>query len=163
MTLVGLELPETEYKADLELLDRYQAYSTEVARLATLEVAALGFLLPLAYDNGRRTSLGNALLGQGVLLASALVLLASAVALCLSHRYMSTDAFASMIRAMRLSKLAATSNRESSTDQSLVDERRALFIRLRHSGRLIWLASFCLVAGTLCLAIAVLCALESAA
>src|SRR5262245_52865778 len=44
VSLGSVRVPEENYKADLELMDRCQAYAAELVRLALLGVAGLGFL-----------------------------------------------------------------------------------------------------------------------
>ena len=74
-------ITEPEYKADLEVLDRYQAYSAEVARLAILAIIAFGFLLSFTFHEGRRTHFGDVLLQRKYVLTFGILALGVAVLL----------------------------------------------------------------------------------
>ena len=101
---IDTTISEPEYKADLEVLDRYQAFSAEVARLAILVIIAFGFLLSFAFYNGGRTQFGDALLRHRHILKFGILALGIAVGLALAHRYVSTDAMSVLIRNIRISK-----------------------------------------------------------
>lgn len=161
MRVAGTTIAEEEYKPDLEVLDRYQAYSAEVARLATLSTIAFGFLLSFAFHEGHRTEFGKALLQYRYFLEFGIVSLGAAIGLALAHRYVSTDVLASLIRSLRLAKVAIDSpSDEKQPDLEHVrhQEREELRRRLRQSGLLIAAASFCLVVGAACLALTALAA-----
>jgi hypothetical protein len=149
-------ISEPEYKADLEVLDRYQAYSAEVARLAILTIIAFGFLLSFAFHNGGRTQFGDALLRHKYFLTTGILALGIAVGLALAHRYVSTDSMSVLIRNIRISKSQGTF-----TSDYVRAQGAQLFRRLRLSGWLIAAASIFLVAGAVCIALASLAALAA--
>jgi hypothetical protein len=149
-------IPEPEYKADLEVLDRYQAYSAEVARLATLTIIAFGFLLSFAFYNGGRTQFGDALLRHKYVLTSRILALGIAVGLALAHRYVSTDAMSVLIRNIRISK-----SQDNFTPDYVQAQGNQLFRRFKLSGWLIAAASLFLVVGAVCIALAALAALAA--
>jgi hypothetical protein len=156
MSITGATISETEYKADLEVLDRYQAYSAEVARLATLMIVAFGFLLSFAFHDGARTQFGNALLQHGRVLQSGIISLGAAIGFALAHRYVSTEVLTSLIRSLRLSK-----NTVDSGDETLAKERKPFLRNLRLSGLLIAAASLFLVIGAACIALSALAAVTA--
>ena len=43
------ELTETSYKAELELVDRYQSFTAELLRLSLIGIAVFGFLYDKLY------------------------------------------------------------------------------------------------------------------
>jgi len=162
MTLAGASILEAEYKPDMEVLDRYQAYSAEVARLAALALVAFGFLLQIAFHEGHRTEFGSALLSHPNLLGLGVVLLGFAIGFALAHRYVSTDVLASLIRSIRLGQMAREASKPESdarvAEAQQLDEQQELRQRLAQSAWAIAVASFCLVAGALCLSLTALVA-----
>jgi hypothetical protein len=151
MSIAGMKLDENEYLADLETLDRYQSYSAEVGRLAALALATLGFLFSLGVHDGEVQDLGWSLLRHSRMFGSALVALTGAIGLALAHRYFSTDAFAALIRSIRLAKSANDESDDSLRNRvaELRHESQALRESLRRSGWLIAAASLSLVIGVL--------------
>ncbi|MDX6529238.1 MAG: hypothetical protein QOH41_1528 [Blastocatellia bacterium] len=149
-------ISETEYKADLEVLDRYQAYSAEVARLAILTIIGFGFLLSFAFYQGGRTQFGDALLRHKYVLTTGILALGIAVGLALAHRYVSTDSMSVLIRNIRIYKSGGIFKPDYVRDQAA-----QLFRRFRLSGWLIAAASIFLVVGVVCIALAALAALAA--
>ena len=133
----ALDIPEDSYKADLELLDRYLAFSSEILRVALLGVAAVAFFVEkyasaFAFPAVRTASLiGVCALGSSAVFA-------------LAHRYCSTDGFHYHLRAAR--RLPAKAGRR--TDSRL---RSCLY---RVSGYFLLLAVAALCAGTMALVVA---------
>ena len=105
----GLQpLRETDYKGDLDLLDRYVGFSSELVRISLLGLAAIGFYLKefVAPGKGPEVIPGQPMIAAAwfnLLLGFAGFLLAVAVACGLLHRYYATDGLASHLRALRLS------------------------------------------------------------
>jgi hypothetical protein len=96
----GTPVPENLYKADLEILDRYQGYSSELIRLSLLGIGALAFFLAqVALGEHTPASLKDWLAGLALGISALLFALSTACAL--SHRYHSTDGFTSHIKAIR--------------------------------------------------------------
>lgn len=149
-------ITEPEYKADLEVLDRYQAYSAEVARLAVLILIAFGFLMSFAFHDGGRTQFGDALFRHKNFLMVGIVALGVAVGFALAHRYVSTDAMAVLVRNIRISKSSGTFKPDYVRGQEA-----QLWRRLRWSSWFIAAASLFLVAGAFCIAWAALAALAA--
>src|SRR5208283_265654 len=100
---IGTPVPEDAYKSDLALLDRYQNYSSELIRLSLLGIGALAFFLGQVSARASYPSLKDGI--SALALGSAAVLFTLATACALSHRYHSSDGFASHIKAIRLSTI----------------------------------------------------------
>ncbi len=97
---VGTPVLEDAYKADLEILDRYQSYSSELIRLSLLGIGALAFFLTqVALAHEPPSDLKDELAALAFGISALLFTLSTACAL--SHRYHSTDGFASHIKAIR--------------------------------------------------------------
>lgn len=93
------------YKPDLELLDRYVGFSSEIVRVSLLGLAAIGFYLKeFAAPGAPPLSSGIAAAWFLMLIGAAGFLLAMAVACGLLHRYYATNGLASHIKYMRLSQ-----------------------------------------------------------
>lgn len=100
-SLAAQPVDEMDYKADLELLDRFQGVSAELIRLSLLGIGVLGFLLRGTIDaKSRPTWLQDKPLGVAVGI-SALLFAISAFA-GLLHRYYSADGFYYHIKEARL-------------------------------------------------------------
>src|SRR5437870_10637594 len=84
---VEYELPESGYKPDVALLDKYHSFSAEILRLALLVLAGIGVLLR---PNVLPSLKGNS--KSWLLIAVIASGLSSAIAL--AHRYISTEALA---------------------------------------------------------------------
>jgi hypothetical protein len=95
-------LEEENYKGDLELLDRYIAFSSELVRMSLLGLAAIGFYLKEFVASGN-TPLEIPVAWFNLLLGFAGFLLAIAIACGLLHRYYATDGLAYHLNAHRLS------------------------------------------------------------
>jgi hypothetical protein len=85
-------IDERSYKPDLELLDRYQAFSAELLRVALLAIGLFGFSVKELHAPAGMSGwwLGLALLAFGFL--------AVAAGCALGHRYYSTDGMFHHIR-----------------------------------------------------------------
>lgn len=123
---IGTPINEQRYRPDLELLDRYQGYSSEVARLSLLGMAALGFFA-VQLPSEQRDPIA------GVCLGVAALLFALATACALSHRYHSTDGFYYHLKAARFAE-----QEPPKTDQALkaAEKRNSIY---GHSGK--WLGA----------------------
>ena len=97
---IGTPVSEDTYKADLALLDRYQSYSSELIRLSLLGIGALAFFLGQFSATSGLVALKDGL--SAVALGAAAILFTFSTACALSHRYHSSDGFASHIKAIRL-------------------------------------------------------------
>lgn len=85
-----IEIPETRYKSDLELHDRFLAFSETLLRLALAGFAAVGFFIATLTDKG---DLKAPLKTLNFIVPSSLavVLLALSAALALGHRFLASD------------------------------------------------------------------------
>jgi hypothetical protein len=93
-------LLEDKYRADLELLDRYTGFSSELVRLASLGLGGLALFLKASL--GEKPALDLKTGWFNLLLGGAVLLFGMAVACGLLHRYYAADGFACHIRALRL-------------------------------------------------------------
>ncbi|PTQ59353.1 hypothetical protein C8J26_3097 [Sphingomonas aurantiaca] len=86
----AVDVPETRYKADFELLDRYLGFSSELLRMALAGMAAFGAIVGLLTNNGE---FGRPLHGRAfvVIAALALSMLAMSAGCALLHRYLASD------------------------------------------------------------------------
>lgn len=107
-----MPITEDDYKVDLELLDRYQGFSTELLRIFLLGVSLLGFFFQHVASGSHFSpeSKERILL---LLAAAATAFLVSSV-FALGHRYFSTDGVFHHIRAAR--------RRHSDAESAKVDE-----------------------------------------
>jgi hypothetical protein len=125
MNKVLQRLEEQTYKGDLELLDRYVGFSSEIVRVSLLGLAAIGFFLKeylpkdaLPDPPTLRDTWFFVLLG-----ASAFAL-ALAVAFGLLHRYYATDGLACHLKALRLSASDDAKERAHTGDEASAGTRR---------------------------------------
>jgi len=112
------ELPVEDkyYKPDLEISDRFQSYSAELLRVSLAGVAAVGFFydkLNQFLDFQQRVW-GN-LTVKGMLILS-LISLATASALALAHRYLSSDSMSYHLTFIRLARAAESENIQDRKD-----------------------------------------------
>ncbi len=103
MASVLRPLEEKNYKGDLELLDRYVAFSSELVRMSLLGLAAIGFYLKEFVASGS-TPIEIPVAWFNLLLGFAGFLLAVAAPFGLLHRYYATDGLAYHLNALRLSE-----------------------------------------------------------
>jgi hypothetical protein len=99
-------LSENQYRADLELLDRYTGFSSELVRLASLGLGGLALFLKASLDKKPALDLQTGWFN--LLLGGAALLFGMAVACGLLHRYYAADGFACHIRALRLAQGGGT-------------------------------------------------------
>jgi hypothetical protein len=101
-TRIGIRIDEKRYKPDLDLLDRYLAYSAELLRLALLGLAGYGFLLKeLVYSSTPRTDFTDRLFHSRWILICGVICLGVSAALALQHRIFATDSLACIIDHLR--------------------------------------------------------------
>jgi len=93
---------EDQYRADLELLDRYTGFSSELVRLSSLGLGGLALFLKASL--GEKPALDSQTGWFNLLLGGAAFLFGIAVACGLLHRYYATDGLACHIRALRLAQ-----------------------------------------------------------
>jgi hypothetical protein len=136
------------YKADMELLDRYTAFSTEVARLSLLALAALGGAFSLVVKDGQAAKqvIGNYSLCDPLPVGIVLLLFATAAAL--AHRYFAADGVAHYVDALRRLQASPGAGKGNEYLGRSKD-------RYRFSGRLLALAVIALAVGVVFLTIGV--------
>lgn len=106
-----IELPNRTIDFDLTLLQRYQEFSAELLRLSLIGISAIGFAISMLFKDAvtagpmaiiiKAPTANQSCWIQGLLIA-ALGALATSAASSLMHRYLSTDAMACQLRALRL-------------------------------------------------------------
>lgn len=94
-------IPEDQYRADLELLDRYQKYSSEIIRLSLLGIAGLAFFV-VQIVSGEHVPQQFKDWIAGILIGLSSALFVCAAAAALSHRYHSTDGLFYHFKSLRL-------------------------------------------------------------
>jgi hypothetical protein len=136
------------YEVDVELLKRYIEYSSEIARLSLLALAALGTGVSLLVKDGKipRELMENTcapfLLGLGV------AFLCAATGFALAHRYLATGGFEDHVWALR--SLGATETEGLEKVNAKLASRQKLYL---YSWRCLTVSVIGLGAGVLCLSI----------
>jgi hypothetical protein len=123
-----LRLDGAEYKVDLDLLDRYQGFSSEILKLSLAGVAVFGVLAKATWLN---------LDDSFVFIAVAIVLFGLSAAFSLGHRFLSNEGMFYHIRSLR----------KRSDDDADAVKRNEYFSR----------SEFCMKAGAILLCSAALC------
>ena len=140
-------VPEENYKADLELMDRCQAYSAELVRLALLGVAGLSFLfVQLASSQNLLRSLKDPVAVLILSLSVLLFLLSTLFGLL--HRYNCWEAFWSHVRSIRCIKVEPPrpeDARKSSEYRNTILKRSSKY--LWRSAILLWVGGILFVLG----------------
>lgn len=153
-------VPAEHYQVDLELLDRYQKFSSELLRLALAGIAVIGFLITNIIGDKGVAGAGAPLTWFKIcaFVSAALLCLSAAASLC--HRYLATDGVYYHVKAIRLRLLAKHTNAGTQTGKEKLDEavrnRKAIY---QFSGRFLFAAATLLWAGVVILATAFACAL----
>jgi hypothetical protein len=102
-----LDVPESRYKADLELHDRSQAFSAELLKLALAGVAVVGFLLAnfpeSQLDHGLKDGLVRAMFSGAVLA------FAASIAAALLQRFVAAGALFHHLQAIKLLMIGGAS------------------------------------------------------
>src|SRR6266700_5884023 len=94
-SLIGFGIDEKVYKVDLELQDRYTAYSADILRLSLLGIAGYGFLLKdIVLAEHAPTAFAQRAHNVWYLLIGGAISLGIAAALALQHRVYATDCVA---------------------------------------------------------------------
>ena len=112
-------MPKLSFSDDVQLLDRFQSFSAEVLRLASLSIAAIGYML--------NSASAATILAPGrpiVRIAFIVGLVALGLSICASlvHRYASTDSMAWHLDLERKKK--------NKTDVTSYEERRDLLFAI---------------------------------
>jgi hypothetical protein len=126
-SLIGFPIDEKSYKVDLELQDRYTAYSSEILRLALLGIAGYGFLLKdIVLAN--QTTLGPRIHTIWPLLIIGAISLGLSAILALQHRVCATDCVSSIAAFIRKSASGRESEAEIDRDKLRTTLKRAAFL-----------------------------------
>ncbi len=142
-----MEVPETRYKADLELHDRSQAFSSELLKLALGGIAVVGFLLANFPKGQLQHSLDD--VSVRVLFSAAVVAFALAVGAALLQRFHASGAMFHHLQVIKFLMLEDASLETTvAKDMSL---RTAKFLRAH---ALLKRAAWLLVIAALLLSIA---------
>jgi hypothetical protein len=147
-------------KKHFDILDRYQAFSTELSRIALLGVAAVGYLITSStckLEPGAVRLIQIETPSTKIALWLSAVLLSVSAGLALFHRYYSTDSMASMIRAQHLINKAAEGLPAAAVEAELEERNR----RFKRSGWMLALSSIALCSGAASLAIAFLLSIRA--
>lgn len=172
-----LRLPVSEdlYKVDMHVVDRYLAFSGELMRMASLGLAAYGFLISdlLAKGSSIR-GVGTftvALADSRYLLAIGAVSFGVSVATALAHRYYATECLTHFVRGLRLDdgnavnqlkdelKIDSVNQAESKRSEISKAENSSLEADLKMSKWTIRMSATALAAGAGCVAWAIAVAL----
>lgn len=157
-TTMYADLCEKQYKAELELLDRFLLFSAELVRISLLGIAVFGFLIKEVFFD----QAGNPISKPSIWLSALGVLaLAVSAALALAHRYYATDAFRYYLYGLRTLSIDATDEKPKERAQRLERTRVHLSKRDSWLARCIWfkilsVASLALGAVLIALAFAVI-------
>ena len=130
--LGGDKVVEDRFKVDFAVLDRYQAFTTEVLRLSLLGLAGYGFLISnvvfRTLPNNAQPYL-KALGDNQTLWAAGVIALGLASASALAHRYFSTDCMTHFVRRIRLSDRMdslADTVKKSELERTILHEEESL-------------------------------------
>jgi hypothetical protein len=104
-----IKIPKDEFEADLEVLDRFQAFSAELLRISLLGIAGIGFFVSNILLRDRNQTNGQAAFSDApslyrvrfYLLAS-LICLGISAGCALLHRYFSSDSIAIHLQSLRM-------------------------------------------------------------
>lgn len=129
-------LEEKQYKAELELLDRFHTFSAELLRLSLIGIAVFGFLYENVFSKivVPDTNLKDAFppklaCGIGVLLFS------FSAAFALAHRYFSTDAAGFYVQGLRIrfriSEVDKLKNENGPQEKTMLENELNRWIKLR--------------------------------
>jgi hypothetical protein len=147
-----IEIPESTFKNDLEITDRYQSFSAELLRLSLLGITAIGALVTTILLKETPEGLSKSLLSiinlsnlKFYLTLSLLFLGISAIC-ALSHRYFSTDSMACHLEFMRYVRRGSEDDSNKAEDERIKRNRRFswsfwLFVV---SGTSLWIGTMCL-------------------
>ena len=130
--LSDIPIEEVNYKADFIILEKYQAFSSEILRLSLLGLAIYGFFIAdviLKITNNNTYIFLKPFLNNKVLfIIGAIALLITALC-ALGHRYFSTDCMTHFVRRFRLRKKLSELKATKSED---IDETSKMIIDIEN-------------------------------
>jgi len=157
LNLAKSDIDTERLKADFEVLDRYQSFSSELLRLSLLGIGALAFLLKEVFTRAKSDEANPYVIlifsspSITNLVSASVVFFAIAAACALGHRYYSSDAMTYHIRYLRLRNATPSVDLPAYEKQKglVKDGRDSAFVL---SGILIALSTIALSLGTVFLA-----------
>jgi hypothetical protein len=166
--LGGTEVKEDRYKVDLAVLERYQAFSGEVLRLALLGIAGYGFLIAnvvFKTDKSGNYTFFSPFVENKILLLLGVIALAASTAAALSHRFYSTDCLTHFVRRLRLTQMLEAkpdSPDAESMKVTIETEENSLDKDITMCRWMLIVSSSCLAIGAVCVALAFAVTLSTA-
>jgi hypothetical protein len=128
-SLIGFPVDEKAYKVDLELQDRYTAYSAEILRLALLGIAGYGFLLKdLVFAEHAPTTFVYRAHDVWYLLIGGAISLGVSAVLALQHRLCATDCVACIASFIRKNACGRQGEAEVDRDDLRTNLKRAALL-----------------------------------
>lgn len=153
-----VEIPDVRYQSDLELHDRYQAFSEQITRLSLGGIAVIGFLVTLLVKDGGGVvvQMKKSVSVPRLFLASTM-LFGIAAGLALAHKYLASDGLYYHFRAIKYLILKEENKfpalNEKLEERATQDECKRNW-RFELSGRFLWAGAFTLVLGAFAAALA---------
>jgi len=162
--LGGYPLDEGEFQVDLQVVEKYVSFSTELLRLSLLGIAGYGFLIANVVLNVKTEGGGLAFLSvfsqpeTVTVLWLGLAALGSTAMTALAHRYFAADCITHFVRRVRLSnkrkELPENDPKSSELSQIIEHEQQSLDRDVEFCRWLLIASCFCLVIGAFCVAVA---------
>ena len=124
--LSDLDVPETVWKADFDIADRYQGFANEIMRIALLGIGGYGFLIKelLTSSNGLCQTL---IRGNKIYVSMGAVSLGLSFILVLSHRFYSAVCLyyqLLIVRSLKRLENSQWSEEEKQTEQRFLKHTR---------------------------------------
>lgn len=160
-SLSRVAIDEELYRADFEITDRYQAFSTELLRLSLAGIAIFGFI----YDRILIKLPSNQYIIPGILslksvFGLSILFFAISTISALTHRYLSSDSMAYQIVYLRLAERIDELNREQTSAERLgmeqlrlMEEKKGWYWRLKLCGIMLMISAISLGTAALVLTI----------
>jgi hypothetical protein len=120
-TAFGL-LTEGNYKAELELVDRYQLFTAEILRLSLLGIAVFGFLYKIMFPGVTPSNLSPSIGSAKILAALGIIMFGISAASALIFRYFATEGLRFYIEALRFMPGKLDCTQESLNNVTLAQE-----------------------------------------
>lgn len=156
VSLAEVPLDDGACREDFALTDRYQAFSSELVRVALLGIAVCGFLLKEVYFAEKHDAFLTALKAYRHFFQFGIVSLAASASFALGHRYFSSDSMAFHVTYLRLRKLrdegSDAAQRYEDLNSRMATEKSSYRRRLKICWWLLLLATIFLVIGAFTLA-----------
>jgi hypothetical protein len=145
-SLIGCPVDDKAYRVDLELQDRYTAYSAETLRLALLGIGGYGFLLKdLVFAEHAQAAFAPRVHDVWYILIGGAICLGLSAVLALQHRICATNCVACVAAFIRKNACGRGQEAELERDALRTNLKRAAIL-LRLSALLLALGSSSAVA-----------------